>query len=394
MKNLLVVLSLVTNALARQPLQPVVVDGDNSEWRRVSANSQEFGIGEARSILTNGFLYLSVEANTVQEQLTLEARETHIRVNLDVRSGSGSIYIGRHSLRFPFFDGVLGIESATKGKTTEMRVPSVIFGSDQIILKVSNDTLTLKPERVSQGHLPDAGGVSKLSAILQPESDSQSHIRLMDSQTRPLSAICAVTEKEFEKAAEILTQIAESDQPNLKPWALASLAEVVVWLGDLERSKQLRREAVKNLDKSASIGQLQESVRQKMKLKVDPIKIINSIGDLSAVNADTRYRVGRLWTITGNYPEAARVFDGILRDYPDTYYARRARWYLDTNDRKDDNGQLYEVYQLVSDQRWADVASIYKQAREDESDFLHPLVSMLHRLDAFNPVFVEYLKIR
>lgn len=394
MKYFVVVLSLATSALAKQPLQPIVVDGDNSEWRLVSDSPQNFGMGEARSILIYGLLYLSVDSLPAQEQLGLEARETHNRIVLDARTGSGSIYIGRHSLRFPFFDGVLGIESATKGNTTEMRVPSAIFGSDQIILKVSNDTLTLKPERVSRSHLPDADGDSKLPAILQQESDGELQVRLMESQTSPLSAICAVTEKEFEKAAEVLTQITESDQPNLKPWALASLAEVVAWQGDLERSKHLRREAVKILDRSPSIGQLQESVRLKMKLKVDPIEIINSIGDLSAVNADTRYRIGRLWTITGNYPEAAKVFDGILRDYPNTFYARRARWYLDSNDRKDDNGQLYGVYQLVSDQRWAEVASIYKQAREDESDFLHPLVSMLHRLDAFNPVFVEYLKIR
>ena len=391
MKILIVLLFCAGSAFAKQPLQPVVVDGDNFEWRLISAIPSNFAAGVARSFVTEDFLYLSFESHQPRPILSLNTPDNYNRIELDVSTSSGSIYIGDHSIRFPFFDGVLGIESATKGNTVEARVPTAIFNSSSFTLIASEKATHLNPYKLSQKQtlVPLLRG--KLNAILQQESEGELHIRLLEESVNPVNAVRAVMEEDFAKAEELLNQIKDSNQPNLKPWALISLAEVSVWQGDLNRSKHLLREAIKYLDAHPSVAHVQESVRLKMKLKDDPATIISSAGDLSSLSVETRFRIGRLWARVGNNDMASQVFEDIVDEYPGSYHERKAQWTLDNLD--DENGhRLYQVYHLVKDQNWIAVALIYKQERDSQSDFLAPLVRMLHSLDKYNQVFTEYLR--
>ena len=377
---------LCMTVFAKQPLQPVVVDGDNYEWRLLSVSPQSLTIGEARSFITGNFLYVSIETDKAQNQISLH--RDNVRMQLDIKSNSGSIRIGNHSIRFPFFDGILGIESAIKENTVEIRAPSL--GSGQIMLQIAGQKTRLQPGELLGNNLPAPHVPGKLNSIIQQESAGELHIRLLEEQVSPLNVVQSVINKDYQQAEDLLEQIAESDQRHLKPWALISLAEMVVWnRSDLERSRMLRQQAVRLLDAIPSVAHIQESVRQKWQLKSDPVEIINSIGDLSLVNDETRYRVGQLWYSVGNYSEAEKVFE----DLTDTYYSQRAKWQLSQEGYKD-NGQLYATYRLLSKERFGEVALLYAQARKTQSDYFHALVRMLHRHEWYNPVFVEYMKIR
>ncbi|MDE2889433.1 MAG: hypothetical protein OXR72_14595 [Gemmatimonadota bacterium] len=398
--TILVCLSITGGAFAKHPLQPVVVDGDNYEWRLVAVEPVNLDIGKVRSFQTNGFLYLSTETYEPRSTLMLGMQGSPNKVELDIKTNSGAVYLGSFGLRLPFFDGILGISSAARKNSIEARVPLEIFGSDiankEFRIQVSTKVENFQSKSLQQDQKENpwtVGGISKLDAIIQQESEGELHIRLMEDQISPLSAIQHIAKWELAEAAEILNQIKDIEHLSLKPWALIALAEVVMHQGNLEQSKLLHSQAISYLDAKWSIVRIQESTRLKIRLKRDPTAIINQIGDLSTVNIDTRYRVGKLWALVGNFPEATKVFEAIVEDNPDTYHQRRSQWYLDNVVNGGRDGErLYSAYRLVANGRWAEAASIYAQAREEQSRFLQDLVSMLHRLDAYNPVFTEYLK--
>lgn len=401
MKYLIVSFILCGSAFAKQPIQPIVVDGSNHEWRLVQPEPLSFEIGRVHSFRTDDFLYLSIEVDENQPSLMLGLQDNSNKIKLDIKSNSGAIYLGRFGLRLPVFDCVLGIESAIKENNIEVRIPLAIFNSDitnrDFRIKVSNgEWEKFQPEPLLQNQKDSpwtVGGVSKLNAIIQQETEGELHIRLMEDQVSPLSAVQHIAKWELAESVEILNQIKDSDQNNLKSWALIALAEVTQHMGDLEQSNRLRRQAINTLDEKSSIARIQESVRLRMTLKEDPVTIIKFVGDLSSASIDTRYRVGRLWTLVGNYSKAAKVFESIIEDNPNEYHPRRAQRYLDNIAKRENGDRLYSTYQLVADRRWFEVASIYAQAREDDPRFMHELVRMLHRLNAYNQVFIEYLKI-
>ena len=59
--NLLFCVSTWINAEAKQPLQPVIIDGHKFEWKAASLPAHDLSIGVVRSFLTNDFLYVSIE---------------------------------------------------------------------------------------------------------------------------------------------------------------------------------------------------------------------------------------------------------------------------------------------------------------------------------------------
>lgn len=228
---LLACIGLWGSAYAEQPLQPIVVDGSSHEWQLVGAQPFSMEIGTVRSFYTNDFLYVLAEADQKQSAMTLGMKGSSNKIRLNIETNSGVIYLGSHGLRVPFFDGVLGIESATKGNDIEIRVPLGIFGSDvsgkDFRIQMSSKVEKFQPEPMirKQSESPwTVGGVSKLDAVLHQEKEGVLHIRLMEDRVSPLSAVQHIAKWEMAEAAEILRQIKDSNQPNLKPWALTVLA--------------------------------------------------------------------------------------------------------------------------------------------------------------------------